>query len=141
MIWIGVGLYVKNSAEAVPFYMDVFDLELGYHVKNKDGSFFHSELIRNGEEVLSVVESKDQDLRDNIVNLGFTFPDKKSLWIAYKKLAEGGTVQMEPQALPWSPYAAQITDRFGVWWYLSCPQHRPDEDFDPEVYEQEEKLS
>ena len=46
---IGIGLYVRNSAEAVRFYQEVFELELGYHVKNPDGSYFHSELCKNGE--------------------------------------------------------------------------------------------
>jgi len=31
-----VGLYVKNSVEAVELYKAVFGLELGYHVLNDD---------------------------------------------------------------------------------------------------------
>jgi PhnB protein len=32
--------------------------------------------------------------------------------------------------LPWSPCAASIVDKFGVWWYLSAASHRPPEDYD-----------
>lgn len=42
---IDFGIYVKNSAEAVELYKEAFRLELGYHVKNPDGSYFHSELM------------------------------------------------------------------------------------------------
>ena len=35
----GIGIYVKNSAEAVDLYKAAFGLELGYHVKNPDGSY------------------------------------------------------------------------------------------------------
>ncbi|MDF2804748.1 MAG: hypothetical protein K0S61_4653 [Anaerocolumna sp.] len=36
----GVGLYVMNGIEAVEMYQSAFGLKLGYHVLNKDGSYF-----------------------------------------------------------------------------------------------------
>ena len=50
---------------------------------------------------------------------------------AFALLKEGGHVKMEIRELPWSPCAASVTDRFGVNWFLSLPNHRPPEDFQP----------
>lgn len=127
----GIGLYVKNSAEAVELYKEAFGLELGYHVKNADGSYYHSELYRDGEEVLSVVESKDSDHFDNVVQVGIILDNEAEVRKAFGLLSDGGTVQMPVAELPWSPCAAVLRDRFGVWWYISVLQHRPDESFDP----------
>lgn len=81
---IGHTIYVQCSAQAVPFYLEVFGLTLGYHVKNADGSFFHSELCSGKQSVLCV---------------------------------------------------AEVIDRYGVWWYLTAPQHKPDDSFDPDRFE------
>lgn len=125
--YVGVGLYVKNSPQAVELYRAAFGLELGYHVKNKDGTYFHSELTRRGQGVLSVVEVDDG--KANPVELGITFETKEDLEKALALLREDGAVELGPCELPWSPWAAGVRDRFGVKWYLTVPQHKPDEDF------------
>lgn len=127
---IGIGLRIKNSAEAVKTYIEAFGLELGYHVLNDDGSFFHSELVKNGEELLSVVEWKSAG-GENPVQLGFTFETRRELEHAFSVLRQGGEVTLDICELPWSPCAAEVTDRFGVNWYLTLQQHRPPEDFVP----------
>ena len=55
MALLGVGLYVKGSREAAALYQEAFGAELGYHVLNEDGTFFHSELNVKGEPLCSVV--------------------------------------------------------------------------------------
>lgn len=131
---LGVGLCLRHSREAAALYCDAFGLELGYHVLNRDGSFFHSELYRDGDEVLSVVEADAPPCRDNPVQLGFTFADRDALLRAFSLLQEGGSVRMDVCELPWSPCAAEVVDRFGVRWYLTVPQHRPPDTFTPEDY-------
>ena len=42
---LGATLYVKNSVEAVEFYIEAFRMILGYNAKNSDGSFLHAELL------------------------------------------------------------------------------------------------
>jgi len=128
---IGYGIYVKNSAEAVPFYQDAFGLELGYHVRNADGSYFHAELYRDGREVLSLVETPEDAPHNNIVCLGVTLPNEAAVRQTVEKLAAGGTMKRPLGALPWSPCCAEVIDRFGVWWYITAPQHQPGEDFHP----------
>ena len=43
---LGATLYVKNSVEAVEFYIEAFRMTLGYNAKNSDSSFLHAELFR-----------------------------------------------------------------------------------------------
>lgn len=130
---IGIGIYVKNSPEAVALYRAAFDLEMGYHVLNADGTYFHSELQRNGEPFCSVVEAK-QDTYACVhpVELGVEFDDRDALERALRLLADGGRVELALCELPWSPCAAIVIDRFGVRWFLSMPQHRPEEGWSPE---------
>ncbi len=127
---VGVGLYVKNSAEAVDFYCKAFHLTLGYHVKNEDGSFYHSELNKGEQGMLSVVEGKGDT--DNIIQLGIEFDTPEEVERVYKLFCEDGAkVDMPVRELPWTPCAASVIDKFGVWWYFSALSHRPADDFDP----------
>ena len=80
---IGIGIYTKNSKEAVELYCNVFGLELGYHVLNEDGNYFHSELFKDGVPFLSVAEANDANLPsgmnlsyDNPVEMGYTVKSK-----------------------------------------------------------------
>ncbi len=130
---VGIGVYVKNSSEAVEFYQKVFGLELGYHVKNEDGSYYHSELNKDGEAVLSVVEGKGSE-RESIAQLGIEFEKAEEVQRIYDMFCEDGAVIDIPIGeLPWSPCAASVIDRFGVWWYFSSQSHLPADDFDPKV--------
>lgn len=129
---LGVGLYVKNSPKAIEMYRAAFGLELGYHVLNDDNTFFHSELLKDGEGFCSVVEAKEEkDTTHNPVELGYTFDTRDELERAFAILKDGGTVKLDICELPWSPCAAQVTDCFGVNWFLTMPQHRPAEDWTP----------
>lgn len=130
---VGVGLYVQNSAEAVKLYLEVFGFELGYNVKNPDGSFYHSELNQDGKPMLSVVERANGSAQESKVQLGIELPDEAAVRRAFEMLKEGGTVDMPVRELPWSPCAASVIDRFGIWWYLAARSHRPGDDFDPTV--------
>ncbi len=127
----GIGIYVKDSAAAVALYQEAFGLELGYHVKNPDGSFYHSELYHDGVEIIDVIEATETDLKDNIVQVYIILDTEAEVQKAYDLLGKNGTIETPIGPLPWSPCAATLKDRFGVWWYISSPQHYPDEDFDP----------
>lgn len=126
---LGTSLYVKNSVEAVELYMKVFGLDLGYHVMNPDGTYFHSELYKNGEQMLSVVESSNP-CTEHTIQLCIEFGSEDEVRQAYALLSEGGTIDLPIGPLPWSPCAASVIDRFGVWWYLSTCSHQPPEGYD-----------
>ena len=130
---IGVGIYVKDSPAAVDLYRSAFGLELGYHVLNKDGTYFHSELQRGGEPFCSVVEAKQDTCVDrNPIELGVHFDARDEFERAFVLLADGGRVDMAIGELPWSPCAAIVTDRFGVRWFLTLPQHQPADGLSPD---------
>lgn len=130
---IGIGIYVKDSPRAIALYQAAFGLQLGYHVLNKDGTYFHSELNRNGEPFCSVVEAKQDTYTERQpVELGVTFDTRAELEHAFTLLSEGGRVELPICELPWSPCAAIVNDRFGVRWFLSLPQHKPADDWSPE---------
>ena len=130
---IGIGLYVKNSPRAVALYREAFGLDLGYHVLNKDGTYFHSELSRNGEPFCSVVEAKQDTYTDKQpIELGVSFETHAELEQALLSLSADGQVELAPCELPWSPWAAIVRDRFGVRWFLSLPQHKPADGWTPE---------
>lgn len=134
---VGIGLYIKGSLEAVELYRAAFGLELGYHVMSPDGKgYFHSELMKEGEPQFCVAEAPERPA-GNPVQLGIDFQSRKELEKAFSLLKTGGVVKMEPQELPWSPWCAEVVDRFGVDWFLSLPQHLPPADFTPEDFQQE----
>lgn len=126
-MFVGVGLYVKNSAEAVEFYKEAFGLELGYHVKNPDGSYFHSELVKDGGAVLSVVEGDYP--ASQLVQLGIELESAADVRRAYDLLIDGGKIITEIGELPWSDCAALVMDKFGVTWFISSGSHRPADDW------------
>lgn len=133
---IGIGIYVKNSPKAIALYQAAFGLELGYHVLNNDGTYFHSELLRHGEPFCSVAEAKQDTYADNHpIELGVNFDTRNELERAFILLSDGGRVNMEIGELPWSPCAAIVTDPFGVRWFLSMPMHKPADDWAPEENE------
>ncbi len=132
---IGIGVYAKNSKEAVELYCEVFGLELGYHVMNEGGNYFHSELLKNGEPFLSVAEGSNTFLPngislsyDNPVEMGYTVESRDEFSRVFQHLKKDGKIIMDVCELPWSPMAAVVMDRFGARWYITLPQHRPDED-------------
>ena len=130
---IGIGIYVKNSPKAVALYQSAFGLELGYHVLNKNGTYFHCELHRNGKPFCSIVEAKQDTYTDcHPIELGVDFDTRDELERAFSLLTDGGRVDMEIGELPWSPCAAIVRDQFGVKWFLSMPQHKPADDWSPE---------
>lgn len=130
---IGIGIYVRNSPKAVELYQAAFGLELGYHIRNRDNTFYHAELLKNGLPFCCVVETKEAKYTEGTpVELGCTFETRSELERAFSVLKDGGTAVSDPHELPWSPCAAAVTDCFGVNWFLSLPQHRPPDSWTPE---------
>ena len=130
---LGATLYVKNSVEAVEFYIEAFGMTLGYHVKNSDGSFLHAELLKGEETIFTVSENNDEEIvrwmlasKQPTMSYGLNLDNDDELHHAYKILATGGHILRELGSLPWSPSSADIVDKYGVCWYIYVSQHRPD---------------
>ena len=130
---LGATLYVKNSVEAVEFYIEAFRMTLGYNAKNNDGSFLHAELLRGEESIFAVSENNDEEIVRSMLaakrpsmSYGIDLDNDDELIHAYKILVEGGHILRELGSLPWSPCSADIVDKYGVCWYIYVSQHRPD---------------
>ena len=64
-------------------------------------------------------------------NLGVDFETEEELRKVYSMLSDGGCVIAPLAPLPWSPLAADVVDKYGVYWYITLPQHVPHEDWKP----------
>ena len=126
---LGATLYIRNTVEAVPFYREAFGLTLGYHEKFSDGTYLHASLLRDGEELFAVSESKNDamvramlasTLRGSrpTMSYGLQFTSEDEVRKAYSMLQQGGTVLCPLGPLPWSACAADVVDRYGVYWYI-----------------------
>ena len=129
---LGIGIYAKNSKEAVDLYCNAFGLELGYHVINKDGNYFHSELLKDGAPFLAVAEANEANLPngmnlsyDNPVEMGYTVMTEVEFYRIFSIFKEEGKVITDVCSFPWSPLATVVMDKFGVRWYITLPQHLP----------------
>lgn len=131
---LGATLYVKNSVEAVNFYIEAFGMTLGYNAMNNDGSYLHAELLKGGNSIFAVSENGDERIvhsmlstRQPTMSLGVNLDNDVELNHAFKTLGEGGHILRELGALPWSPSSADVVDKFGVCWYIYVSQHKPEE--------------
>ncbi len=130
---LGATLYVKNSVEAVEFYIEAFGMTLGYNAKNSDGSFLHAELLKGGVSIFAVSENNDEAIAQLMLaskrptmSYGINLDSEAELQHAYRLLVEGGHILRELGQLPWSPCSADVVDKYGVCWYIYVSQHRPD---------------
>jgi len=130
---LGATLYVKNSVEAVEFYLEAFGMTLGYNAKNSDGSFLHAELLKGGVSIFAVSENSDEAIAQAMLaskrptmSYGINLDNEAELQHAYRILVEGGHILRELGQLPWSPCSADVIDKYGVCWYIYVSQHRPD---------------
>jgi PhnB protein len=130
---LGATLCVKNSVEAVEFYITAFRMTLGYNVKYSDGSYLHAELLKGEESIFAVSENNDEQIARSMLlskqptmSLGLNLDNDDELNHAYEILVADGHILRELGSLPWSPCSADIVDKYGVCWYIYVSQHRPD---------------
>lgn len=131
---LGATLYVNNSVEAARTYCDAFNMTIGYHVFNEDGTYLHAEIEKAGQCGFAVSESHDVAAAAAMIaaqqptmSLGLNLDNDDELRHAFEILSQGGHVIRELGELPWSPLSADLVDRFGVCWYLFVSQHRPED--------------
>ena len=127
---LGATLYIKNTVEAIEFYKKAFGMTLGYHEKFPDGTYMHAALLKDGEEVFAVSESRNEafvnimlssSLKESrpTMSYGINFNSDDEVKKAYEMLEKEGTVLLPLGALPWSSCCADVIDKYGVYWYLS----------------------
>ncbi|ABX43589.1 VOC family protein [Lachnoclostridium phytofermentans] len=127
---LGATLYIKDTIEAVEFYEEVFGMTLGYNEKFPDGTFMHAELLKDGQEIFSISESRNDAFVDIMLtsslkesrptmSYGIQFDSEDEVNKAYSMLIQGGKVLSPLGALPWSTCCADVVDKYGVYWYIA----------------------
>ena len=114
-------IYVKGSPEAVELYQKAFNTTLGYHVKQEDGTFYHSELNVYGQ-IISVAERTDND--DSVTGntmqfcLQFSEEEEDLLKKAYDILSDNAKILFPLGPCDYTDHMADLIDKFGVRWCL-----------------------
>ncbi len=127
---LGATLYIKNTLEAVDFYKEAFGLTLGFSEKFPDGTYIHAVLCKDGEELFAISESHNEsfveimlksDLKQARPTMSYSlnFDHEDEVKKAYEMLAAEGTLLFPLGPLPWSACAADLVDKYGVYWYIS----------------------
>ena len=128
---LGATVYIENSREAVPFYLEAFGLTLGYHEMHPDGTYLHAALMKGEDEIFCVSESRNEDFVKLMLSLpsegphptmtyGLTLPDEDAVRHAFERLSRGGRVFLSVGRLPWSACCAEVVDKYGVFWYITA---------------------
>lgn len=126
----------EKSQKAVEMYKEAFGLTLGYHAAYNDNSwkaeygvkeaenpemltgYFHADLMRNGETVLSVsAEGENSDIFRGVqfISLDMRMGCEEAVRKAVSVLSEG-TVTLSNEG--WNPCTAGVTDPFNVHWCI-----------------------
>ena len=125
---IGSHVYVKGSVEAVELYKEVFGLQMkGDPILDSAGNIWHCNLLKDGEEYISVSEDKylpqmlikdyPEETRP-VMLFGVEFESEDDLKRAFELLSKGGNPCAGLKTEPWSKLSCDIIDKFGVFWYL-----------------------
>ncbi|SHO43088.1 VOC family protein [Anaerocolumna xylanovorans] len=115
-------IYVKGSGETVELYLKAFHATLGFHVKNSDGSFYHSELDVDGH-ILAISEANDgmdKSTPGNTMQFCFHYGEgnEDAVKHAYETLKEGSEILFPLGPCDFSPLCTDFIDKFGVRWCL-----------------------
>ncbi len=126
---IALQAYIKGSVEAIQFYHSAFGTELGYNVRNPDGTYMHAELYLDGQLLFALSESGSDVGTENIrrhspddyptMNFCVSLESEEAVKKAYCILAEDGTILLPLGALPWSSCCANVIDKYGIFWYVN----------------------
>lgn len=123
-------LYIKNTVEAVEFYKEAFGMTLGYNENFPDGTYIHAAMFKDGDEIFAVSESNNEsfveimlksDMKQSRPTMSYSinFNNEDEVRKAYEMLATEGTVMFPLGFLPWSACAAEVVDKYGVYWYMT----------------------
>jgi PhnB protein len=100
-----------------------------FAITSPDGSYLHAALLKNGNEIFAVSESKDIKIQTDMINAQWPtmsyridFESEKEVQDAYQIIKVHGHVLREIGLLSWSLLSADVVDKFGIYWYLYLPQ-------------------
>ena len=112
-------VYVKNSAQAVPFYQNTFGAKVICCHYNADGTIAHAELDVFGQ-ILAVCESQHKEtVTGNAMQfcLHFGAGNEELVQKIIDNLSQDGKIIFF-ETVDWSPLVAGIIDKFRVNWCI-----------------------
>ena len=122
-------LWFDNEAEeAVIFYTSLFENSAikkiarfgkeGFEYHHKpEGSVMTVDFILNGQSFISLNGGPDFKFNESISFFVYCGSEERINFL-YKKLSEGGSVNMPLDKYDWSPKYAWVKDKFGASWQL-----------------------
>lgn len=118
---VGFCIYSADSRASVAHYLNAFGASLGYNVTNDDGTYFHAEIVRDGQTIFAVSHSEVWAKSGLSVQccLNFGNENKAALEHAYSVLSQGGHVLSALGPCDWNACMADVVDKFGVRWYIA----------------------
>ena len=125
----------EKSYKAVELYKEAFGLALGYHLSYEDPEgmrkwglnigddyiprrgYFHADLVRNGENVLSISAEGDGGIPQSgeFIRLHMQMGSEEAVRKAVSILSDGA---ITPSDEGWNPCTASVTDPFNVNWCI-----------------------
>jgi len=121
-------LFVANVKEAFEFYKNALGMESvphhGYDILSLGGEHFYNIFESPADEHNMLVQTTFKSRHRLCANVELATEDE--LRHAVDALtADGGRIIDSPRPLPWSPYAADVVDKYGVKWFISLPMLAP----------------
>jgi len=121
-------LLVKDLNEAFAFYKKALGMKEvfhhGYNILELSGKHFYSIFQVSAEEHDMFIKMMNT-ASYRVLNAGVELETEAEVRNAFELLSEGGKVIRAAGPLPWSPYAADIIDKYGVGWFISMPMLSP----------------
>lgn len=122
--------FAGNCREAISFYKSVFNAELELMTMKEspmevpaeqEDKIIHS-VLRFGDAVIMASDGMPgQKIRQaNGFSILVALPTVEEARVAFNKLSEGGSVIMPFDNTFWNSMFGYCTDRFGVFWMISC---------------------
>jgi PhnB protein len=124
-----------NCEEALNFYKDVFGGEIGGLSRWKDmpegaggppvtpetaGRVMHADFKAPGVSFMASDASPGKTYGEGSISLSLGTNDLADAERVFKRLAEGGSVEMPLTDMFWGARFGMLTDKFGIDWMINC---------------------
>lgn len=111
--------YMVGSVEAAELYQKAFDAQMVCCYKNANGTYFHAELDVYGQ-ILALSEIEEEPVPGNTMQFCLHFEQGQEPLVqkAYDVLKGGAEVIHPLGPCEYSPFMADLIDKFGVRWCL-----------------------
>ena len=117
--------YIDGTMEALDFYCKAFNGTTQNVFKNADDDVYyaHAEIVIGEQAILGISEKTHYDMEftsGNSMQFWLLFDDEQQLKSAFDVLKEDAEVRCPPSPGGWCAVLADLTDKYGIDWLMSC---------------------